>query len=139
MRICDWSSDVCSSDLGMIFRKPPLVEHPEAMGGFMEDVTLGGVSFQSFAEMSVDEVVTVGRAGVLVDFPRVETGGFTLADAERMDLRPFWRLYKAEDILNWRVGRVGNRTMRLQVRDRKSVVEGKRVAGRVGLGGGRIV
>src|SRR3546814_11376322 len=82
MRICDWSSDVCSSDLGMIFRKPPLVEHPEAMGGFMEDVTLAGVSFQSFAEMSVDEVVTVGRAGVLVDFPRVETGGFTLARSE---------------------------------------------------------
>src|SRR3546814_17955959 len=46
---------------GMIFRKPPLVEHPEAMGGFMEDVTLGGVSFQSITELSVEGVVSEDR------------------------------------------------------------------------------
>lgn len=101
---------------GMIFRKPPITVEPEGMASFLEDVTLDGVPFQGFAEMAVEEVITVARAGILVDFPSVEGGTMTRAEAERMDLRPFWRLYKAEGIIDWKVGRAGNRTVLMQVR-----------------------
>ena len=101
---------------GMVFRKPPEQEFPEGMNAFMEDVTLGGMDFQGFAETLTEEVLVVGRTGILVDFPRVETGGFTQAEADRMNLRPFWSLYKTEAIIDWRVGQVGNKTVLTQVR-----------------------
>lgn len=101
---------------GMIFRKPPTLDVPEGMEDFMEDVTLAGVNFQGFAEMAVDEVLKVGRGGILVDYPRVEAGDLTQAEADRMNLRPYFGYYKAEAIIDWRVGRVGNKTVLTQVR-----------------------
>ncbi|NBB81651.1 MAG: DUF4055 domain-containing protein [Verrucomicrobia bacterium] len=108
---------------GMIFRKPPEVDVPDGLSQIMEDVTLGGLSFSGFAEGAVDEAVTVGRAGILVDFPRVEIGGLTQAEAERMNLRPFLSLYKAESIINWRTGQLGNKTVVTQVRLRENSFE----------------
>lgn len=101
---------------GMIFRKIPQVEVPASMEEWLDDVTLGGLDFQGFAECVVEDVLTVGRAGILVDFPRVEVGGLTQAEADRMNLRPFLSMYRAESILNWRTGMIGNRTMLTQVR-----------------------
>lgn len=108
---------------GMIFRKPPIVERPDAMKEFMADVTLGDLDFMGFAETLVEEVLTPGRAAILVDFPRVEAGGLTQAEADRMNLRPFFSLYTAESILNWRVGQIGNRTVLTQVRLKEEVSE----------------
>lgn len=101
---------------GMVFRKRPEMDVPEAMQGFMDDVTLDGLDFQGFAECVIDEDLKTGRAGILVEFPRVEIGGFTQAQAEQMNLRPFWSLYPAETILDWRAERIGNRSMVTQVR-----------------------
>lgn len=109
---------------GMVFRKPPVMENADTFADFLEDVTLDGIPFQGFAEMSVDEVLTVGRAGILVEYPQTEPGGnMTAAAADRMNLRPFFSMYKAEAILNWRVGRVGNRTVLTQVRLMETVCE----------------
>lgn len=108
---------------GMIFRKPPTLEHPDAMQPVMDDVTLGGLDFQGFSEVAVDETLKVGRLGILVDRPRVEVGGITQAQAERMNLRPFLSLYKAESIIDWRVGQVGNKTVLTHVRLREVVRE----------------
>jgi len=101
---------------GMVFRKSPQVEVPEAMADMMKDVTLSGVQLHAFAEQIVEEVLAAGRAGALVDYPRVRDRGLTRAQAERMNLRPFWIGYKPEDILDWRVGLVGNKTILTQVR-----------------------
>lgn len=101
---------------GMIFRKPPRVRIPETMQPFHDDATMSGVPLESFAAEVVEEVLSVGRSGGLVDYPRVEDRGLTKLDAERMNLRPFWVLYKAEQIINWSVGLVGNKTTLLQVR-----------------------
>lgn len=101
---------------GMVFRKRPETYVPTSMQGFLEDVTLDGLDIQSFAECTTDEILKTGRSGILVDFPRVEVGGFTQAQAEQMNLRPFWSLYTAESILDWRTDRIGNRTKLTQVR-----------------------
>lgn len=108
---------------GMIFRKPPIVEHPAILEALAEDVTLGGIGLQNFAEQAVEEVLTVGRAGVLVDFPSVDTAMLTQAQAEQMNLRPMWSLYTAESILAVKTGQVGNQSTLTQVRLRETVSE----------------
>ena len=101
---------------GMVFRKPPEQKIPASMDEFMQDVTMSGLDFQGFAEAITDEVLTPGRCGILVDFPQVESGEMTKAQADSMNLRPYFSQYKAESILDWRVGRVGNKTVLTQVR-----------------------
>ena len=101
---------------GMIFRRAPVVTRPSAMDGFVADVTFEGISMVAFAERVVNEVLVAGRAGIIVDFPRATDSDITLAQAGRFGRRPFLRFYRAEDILNWRVGTVDNRTMLVQVR-----------------------
>ncbi|NNE84259.1 MAG: DUF4055 domain-containing protein [Alphaproteobacteria bacterium] len=101
---------------GMIFRRAPIISRPPAMDDFVADVTFEGVSLAAFAEQVVQEVLITGRGGVIVDFPRAADADITLAQAGRMGRRPFLRFYRAEDILNWRVGSIDNRTVLVQVR-----------------------
>ncbi len=101
---------------GMVFRKPPQRDVPKGMDPFMEDVTLDGLEFQPFAEMVVEEVIKVGRCGILVDFPIVTEDQVTKASAEAQGLQPFWHLFKTESILNWKVDRINNRSMLSEVR-----------------------
>ena len=101
---------------GMVFRKPPQRIHPTGMAPFMEDVTLDGLEFQPFAELVVEEILTTARAGILVDFPQVPEGQVTRAAADEMGLQPFWHLFKAEAILNWKTMRIGTRTLLSEVR-----------------------
>lgn len=101
---------------GMIFRRAPIITRPLAMDDFVADVTFEGVSLAAFAEQVVQEVLITGRGGVIVDFPRATDADITLAQAGRMGRRPFLRFYRAEDILNWRVGSIDNRTVLVQVR-----------------------
>ncbi|GAG20386.1 unnamed protein product, partial [marine sediment metagenome] len=108
---------------GMVFRKPPQRVHPKGMDPFMEDVTLDGLEFQPFAEMVVEEVLTTARAGILVDFPVVPEGQVTRASAEAMGLQPFWHLFKAEAILNWKTSRIGTRTLLSEVRVMEEIEE----------------
>ena len=101
---------------GMVFRKAPQIDLPTSMEDFAEDVTLSGQPLTDFAERAVDEVLTVNRLGILVDYPRVETGGLTAAEAARMNLRPTLCAYKAESILDCKLGQIGNATVLMQVR-----------------------
>jgi len=100
----------------MIFRRAPVITRPPEMDSFVADVTFEGVSLAAFAEHVVQEVLVTGRGGVVVDFPRATDADITLAQAGRMGRRPFLRFYRAEDILNWRVGAIDNRTVLVQVR-----------------------
>lgn len=93
---------------GMIFRKDPIYEYPAAMQSIIDDITLGGESLRALSEQAVDEVLTVGRLGVLVDFPGDIMGPISLADAEKMNRRPHASIYKTESILNWRYERKNN-------------------------------
>ena len=108
---------------GMIFRKPPQRKNPKGMDVFIEDVTLDGLEFQPFAEMVVEEVITTSRAGILVDFPIVPEEAITRAVAETMGLQPFWHLFKAEQIFNWKTERIGTRTMLSEVRLMETIEE----------------
>ena len=92
--------------MGLLFRRVPTVRVPEGATGlgsalrlFLNDADMAGMTFASYARAVAREVVVVGRAGTLVDW-----------DGEGED-RAFVSLYKAEDVLNWRVERVGGRNV----------------------------
>lgn len=96
---------------GMMFRQPPVVTVPDNIKPFTQDITLSGVPLQIFALEVVEEVLTVGRVGILVDFPQVDTENMTQADAISQNLRPMMKSYIAESIINWKTGLVNNKNI----------------------------
>ena len=95
---------------GMAFRKPPTVEVPDAIAGYLDDITMAGVSMDALAMDALDEVLSVGRFGLLVDHPTAPENvvPLTVEVAQRQGLRPMLQLYCAENIINWKFGRVAN-------------------------------
>lgn len=86
---------------GMMFRKPPIVAVPPATEELLTNIDLAGTTFNTQLQRVVEEALTVGRVGLLVDYPPVPEGA-TRADAVAFNARPFVKLYKAESIYNWR-------------------------------------
>lgn len=100
---------------GLLFIKPPVTEYPAALESITADITMSGVNLHQFAEMVAEEVVTLGRCGVLVDHPPM-TEALTVAQAQSLGMRPYMRLYDAECIINWRTDRIaGVETLTLVV------------------------
>lgn len=100
---------------GMVFRKAPVIEVPTGMTEMIKDVTLDGLDLTGFAQDIVEDVVEVGRCGILVDHPVAPTDT-TKAVAEAMNIRPFLKHYDAEDIFNWRTTSRNNALVLTQVR-----------------------
>ncbi len=87
--------------VGLLFRRPPLVEVPAGAEALARDADLSGRGLEALGRTVTREVLTTGRCGMLVDFPRLETAYTTAAQAEAAGARPFLRLYPAEAILEW--------------------------------------
>lgn len=86
--------------LGLIFGKPSSKQNvPVAYEDELKDITLSGVGIDDFTRMLGQEVLTTGRAGILVDRPTTEA-------APLGSLRPYWVTYSAEQIINWRTERI---------------------------------
>ena len=92
---------------GMLFLKPEVITAPAAMDSVITDITMGGLSLHQFAEIISEEVVTIGRCGVLVDYPPI-VNAVTLAQAQAQGARPYATMYDAESIINWKTGRINN-------------------------------
>ena len=92
---------------GMLFMKPETIEAPAAMDSIIADVTMGGLSLHQFAEIIAEEVITIGRVGVLIDYPPI-VNAVTLAQAQAQGARPYATMYDAESIINWKTGRINN-------------------------------
>jgi len=76
--------------VGAIFRKDPILDVPSRIEPMLENITLTGLPFSNLAKMTVEEIISMGRCGVLVDRPTSEEG------------QAYLRLYPAESIINWR-------------------------------------
>ena len=91
---------------GLLFAKPPKVELPEALKTIGENISLDDDSLEALAKNIVDECLSVGRCGVLVDLPSVEKSDYSRLEAERLNLRAYATLYKAENIINWKTTKI---------------------------------
>ncbi len=94
---------------GAVFRKDPVISVPDdGMATDFSDVTLDGTSLSAFAKELLTEVLTVGRGGILIDYPEAsidEKGKWYQAPGAR----PYWIRYSAEQVVNWQTERVGGR------------------------------
>lgn len=80
---------------GALFQVAPAVEFPETLKPLLDNVTLTGMPFEMFANVTGSEALLVGRFGILVDMPAESTPG----------ARPYLVAYRAESIINWRATR----------------------------------
>lgn len=95
---------------GMLFRKPPVTTVPDDITPMLDDITMSGTPLQIFALEVAEEALTIGRVGVFVDYP-IAPGGLTRADALAQNLRPLFKMYKAEAIINWKTKQYKNKTV----------------------------
>ncbi|QPH88786.1 DUF4055 domain-containing protein [Campylobacter concisus] len=91
---------------GLLFAKPPKVELPEALKSIGENISLDDDTLEALAKNIADECLSVGRCGVLVDLPSVEKADYSKLEAERLNLRAYATLYKAENIINWKTTKI---------------------------------
>ena len=88
---------------GLIFRKDPHIEIPEGFDYLETLASNDGKSLRELADFVVEEILSTGRVGVLVDFPAIDLSQTrTLAQAEQEGDRPYLSTYVAESIVNWR-------------------------------------
>lgn len=87
---------------GMLMRKDPTVKVSAAAEPMLEDVTQSGVSLVDLAARVAEECLTVGRVGLMVDYPpNGAAEGMTVQQVEALNMRPKMALYRAENIINW--------------------------------------
>jgi hypothetical protein len=92
--------------VGLIFRRDATFKIPEKTSGvgrslamFLDDADMLGNSLPAFAKDVIREVMTVGRAGTLVDWE------------DEVEQRAYAVLYATEQIINWRTERVNGRNL----------------------------
>src|SRR5262245_57219608 len=92
--------------VGLIFRRVPFIKLPEAnsalgkaLADFSNDADMLGTSLNQYAKNVLTEVISVGRAGTLIDW-----------ESENEN-RVYASAYAAENILNWRVERINGRNV----------------------------
>ena len=93
--------------VGSVFRRPFEVKADSGQSPELPtSVTLDGETFGELARQVVEELVIVGRVGVLVDLPKDSTQG----------TEGYCVIYRAEQIINWRtVVEKGKRKLSLVV------------------------
>lgn len=97
---------------GLIFRKAPVSVLPAAIQSYADNIDLTGRSLDVFAQSVVEDMLTTGRCGLLVDYPPMpldDNGeAISVAQAEAMGLRPYVSKYNASSIINWKTARINN-------------------------------
>lgn len=86
---------------GMLNRKPCIVEVPEGMEKYLENVDGKGHTIQQFIDMCCKDVLTTGWGSVLIDMPKSD-GAISQSDFEKEGLYAYMVYYKAEASTKWR-------------------------------------
>lgn len=88
--------------IGLVFRKTPVLTASDRVAELLKHATTDGSTLEDFARLLMTEIVSVYRAGVLVEYPKVDTPFVTVQDIEDNGFRPYLTLYTAENIYDWR-------------------------------------
>lgn len=102
--------------LGAIFRKDPIVKIKEEYLEFLKTITAQGLSIADLSRKILEEILTSGRVGLLVDVDE------TITDKTE----PYISYYLAENIINWKTQRMsGKNELSLIVLKEVSKVSGE--------------
>lgn len=99
---------------GSIMRRSPVIDElPERLKDRLSTMTADGLSFDLLSIHTVQEVVQMGRVGVLIDYPA----------GENTDPTAYFATYIAENILDWETRLEGNELIptRIVLREAKRV------------------
>lgn len=100
------SGRTLSALLGLAFKQDPSLTLPPPLEFLSTDVTGSGFSLVQLAQQCLAEVLKMGRAGVLVDYPKT-IGPVSRGQQIAGDMRVVVNFYGARDIINWRSVRRG--------------------------------
>lgn len=99
---------------------------PDDIKGWLDDVDLHGNSLHTFAASMMDEVLSFGFAGVVVDHPKVE-GARTKDEFKSAGARPYMVAIRHSQLLGWKTARVNGAVtlMQLRISETKEVPDGE--------------
>lgn len=93
--------------VGAITRNDPILELPPRIESMRETATFEGNAFDVLLAETVAEVLSIGRFGLLLDYP---------ASGARPGQAPFISTFRAEAILDWQEGIVNGRQTLTMIR-----------------------
>lgn len=100
------TADVLS---GFLFYRSPVIDVPPEMESLLQNIDMMGTPLEEFAKTIAKEAISIGRGGILADYPDVPDGvTYTRGDAQAAGLRPFLKYYYAEQIYNWEYSVINN-------------------------------
>lgn len=88
---------------GQVSLKPATIKVPSLLDPIVKDATGTGIPLENLGLTAVSEVLQTGRAGLLADYPTRDGQPTTRAEQASGDVRATLTLYRAEDVINWRV------------------------------------
>lgn len=86
--------------VGNVFRKPIFTELPNDLEYLNSNADAKGNDLDSVCRQVFKEIISLGRVGVLVDFPYSEED-LTLAQVQSQEYKAKISVYIAENIVNW--------------------------------------
>jgi hypothetical protein len=101
---------------GLAFRKPPERNLPAALEDYVDDIDMAGTTLDQFAQIVFDERGVASHCGILAEFPETDGRDISVSEAEAMGWRPYATYWPAEKVINWKEGRVNNRTVYTEIR-----------------------
>lgn len=87
--------------VGQIFMREPQVDIPPTLDVLKLDATGENVTLAQVAQNVAQDVLSIGRSGIHVDFPTTMSG-VTVAQKANNDFRPTINSYNGKEIINWR-------------------------------------
>lgn len=87
---------------GLIFAKEPTISLPASLELLKDNIDMDDNTIVDLSQNIVNELMEVGRCGLLIDVPNIDTTGMTKPQTDALNIRAFTKLYKSETIINWR-------------------------------------
>lgn len=109
--------------VGLVFRKDPQLseDNPEEIQALWENIDNAGTHGAVFSKELFTSAAKYGHSLVYVDMPPPLPAGSTLADERAANRRPYWVMYEADQIVNWRTEVVnGQQVLSLLVLEEES-------------------
>lgn len=97
-RFFNATSRTITGHTGLVFRKPVVIDASEQADPLVNNIDRSGSTVGAYVKQVIEQVLEVGRAGTLLDYTRTEG---TYPEKEPRTERPYWTMYKTEDIINW--------------------------------------
>ena len=92
--------------VGQVFGRDSTIEMPTILDALSVDAQGDGVSLEQQAKRTLEFILSFGHAGILADYPIVDAPT-TKAQQDSGEIRPISKLYRPEDIINWRTKVIG--------------------------------